>query len=119
MESLLSLETVLLVTRCPWNTATATEFPCPDGTHSTHTNLTDAGDCTDCPVGYWCGTGDTAPDPCAAGTYTNVTNTGSGSGSGDCSTCPAGYYCPSATDDLLECATGYYSADGAGRLHCL
>ena len=99
---------------CPTNTTFATQYPCPAGTFSAATDLTDGSECSACPEGSFCPAGSTAPSPCPAGTYTNVTNTrydypSHTWGEGSCAVCPAGFRCPADTDDPVPCAAGTMS----------
>ena len=72
--------------------------PTPDNSTNTGTG----GVCT---IGHSCPSGSSAPVPCAAGTYNNVT------GQSSCPQCPAGYYCVAQTDDysLYPCPAGRFN----------
>ena len=61
---------------CPMGTTFATQYPCPSGTYSDSTMLTQQSECTPCPPGFRCNTG----------TSTSTL-----------ATCIAGYYCPLGT----------------------
>ena len=61
-----------------------------------------------CPVGHFCPRNTSAPFPCAAGTFNNMTQQTS------CSTCPPGFYCPSNTIQYSNnlCPKGYFCPAG-------
>ncbi|XP_023933458.1 uncharacterized protein LOC106181652, partial [Lingula anatina] len=92
-------------TFCPSLNMTATGSPCAAGYYcirgsptATPVNET-YGDI--CPTGYYCPVGSSSPQPCAAGTYANVTGTVT------CPACPAGSYCPINTSWPIECPAGF------------
>ena len=57
-----------------------------------------------CPVGHFCPTGTTSPDPCPSGTFANTTG---GRMLSDCLDCTPGMYCE---NQQLSQPTGYCSA---------
>lgn len=60
-----------------------------------------------CPIGHYCPTGSSTPQPCSSSTYMNHT------GAAACYTCPQGYFCTSgSTAD--PCPQGYYCPIGTG-----
>jgi hypothetical protein len=101
---------------CPEGSSTSNPAACPDGSYSTATGMKSSSECTICPIGYYCLSGEDTPTVCPAGTYSsrislNALVDGVSSG---CITCPAGYTC--ADEPTFEpqiCPTGSYSADGA------
>lgn len=74
-------------------TGAPTKFPCPPGTYSDRSNLSDASQCDICPETKYCPGGE--PEP-----------------RGDC---PPGYYCPSGTRvaEQFPCPNGTYNPDYA------
>lgn len=118
---------------CPVGTSLTNQYPCPGGTYTDLTNLTNAASCTICPKGFSCpqGTGGISnpPLPCAPGFYcplgTTVStqfpcNPGTYSpfsnltAANECLPCPAGNYCSggwsaigSPTDGVGACAAGH------------
>ncbi|XP_053729819.1 SCO-spondin isoform X1 [Synchiropus splendidus] len=79
---------------CP--PASSAPFPCPPGSFSNNTGLTQPQDCTPCPPGFYClGSGNTAP-------------------SGPCS---PGFYCSGGASSPVqfEAGEGHYSLGGAVR----
>ncbi|KDO27716.1 hypothetical protein SPRG_22196, partial [Saprolegnia parasitica CBS 223.65] len=93
---------------CPIGTALPTTYPCPSGTYTALTNLTDPTQCTACPPGAYCPTGSVTPVLCPPGSYTSVTNTAApGPGTfPTCTTCPSGFYCPLGSVAPLPCGVG-------------
>lgn len=103
---------------CPFETTWGPQG-CPPGTYSNLTGATAASNCNDsvvggfvtpnassitiCPVGHLCNTTRlTAPIPCGAGLFQNVT------GQSVCRTCPVTNFCPNATTDQpLQCLAGH------------
>jgi hypothetical protein len=59
-----------------------------------------------CPVGSACPQGSSTPQPCASGTYANVT------GLAVCTTCPAGFYCVAGAVSPVVCPAGSVCASG-------
>ena len=104
----------------------------PNGKYCGTTGLTSTGtDCTAgyyctrgsssatqniCPIGYYWPAGTTAPVPCPAGTYNDLTGKGLLT---DCKSCPAGKFCPDAamtaapTTSTYNCAAGFIWLGGA------
>lgn len=74
---------------CPAGTPAPTRFPCPPGTFSPLSNLTDVSQCTPCTISFFCLGGGSAPD----------------------GSCPPGHVCPVATPDALEnpCPAGTFN----------
>jgi len=117
-------------TSCPagtfsGNNATVGPGPLDCGDAYPSTCAADATTCVDCPAGYACAEGSTAPAPCGVGTYSN-------SGADTCTTCPVGYYCGSntttstalfsgggswadASDAAGACFPGTFCEDGMAR----
>lgn len=56
---------------CPPNTIRPDDYPCPPGTFSSSTNLSDVAQCTQCPPGSWCPLASSAPKSCPAGSYSD------------------------------------------------
>ena len=66
-----------------------------------------------CPVGHYCKSGITEPEPCSSGTYKNVTGAKSVN---DCDACHAGNYCPFNGSGLyIKCGNGTYCPNGSIR----
>ncbi|OQR94999.1 hypothetical protein ACHHYP_00649 [Achlya hypogyna] len=100
---------------CPIGTALSTAYPCPSGTYTALTNLTDPTQCSACPPGSYCPTGSVAPIKCPPGTYTTVYNTAQ-PGPGVfpmCTTCPSGNYCPLGSVAPVPCGVGKMSPMGS------
>ena len=117
---------------CPNGTVFASDHPCPPGTYTDLTNLTDFSQCSVCPAGkacswgtggaspplncasgYYCPSGTTTPTQysCPAGTYTPSNNLTS---SLQCTTCPGGYYCSGGGSAISgSCDAGYYCPSGS------
>ena len=95
---------------CP--VATGNPQPCPRGTFSNTTQLTAAGECTDCMSGQYCATtGLTLPtgdcDPgyyCLSGAKQKQPPDGATGGE-----CPVAHYCPAGTSDPIVCPAGTYN----------
>ncbi|KAK3579705.1 hypothetical protein CHS0354_031226 [Potamilus streckersoni] len=103
---------------CPVGTVQAYQYPCPKGTFSNRTGLTNSSECTtcvgrmacdvqgltmpriECSAGYYCLEGAQSTTP-VQGTMANI--------------CPAGSYCPVGTADPVPCPEGSYSS--ATKLH--
>ena len=103
---------------CPFETTWGPQG-CPPGTYSNLTGATAASNCNDsvvggfvtpnassitiCPVGHLCNsTRLTAPIPCGAGLFQNVT------GQSVCRICPVTNFCPNATTDQpMQCLAGH------------
>lgn len=91
---------------CPMSSSGPNEIPCPARYYNPDYGGQSVEDCSMCvaggycpmasvlphvcPRGYYCGTGVSAPQPCAPGTYGNATGMILAS---DCITCDGGYYC--------------------------
>lgn len=60
-----------------------------------------------CPTGHYCPQGSSAPIPCAAGTFQNVT------GQSTCHVCTAGKWCISGTTTPTNCTAGSYCPAGS------
>lgn len=94
---------------CPNGTSFATEFPCPNGTFSNLTGLTDSTECTPCTPGHYCnqpGITETS-GLCFAGYFCL---SGSITPSPQDTMCPAGHYCPIGGTNPIPCPAGTYSA---------
>eukprot|EP00347_Sterkiella_histriomuscorum_P024098 403332318 len=100
------------------------ENACPGGTYSSATtNAQSDITCLDCPVGYYCKQGSSAPvvcpknaycplkselyTDCPVGYYRSSTQ---GTQLSDCSTCMTNYICPGGTDPIA-CPAGYNGFD--------
>lgn len=89
--------------------------PCPVGTYSSVTGLSNETECRQCPGGYYCSqTNSTAPTgPCEAGYYcrygSDASRPTAGVASGDAGVCPVGYYCGAMTADPEPCPSGTFS----------
>ena len=78
---------------CP--VGSSTMYNCPPGSYTPFNGTTGAGPTTDvsarlciqCPAGFYCAAGSTAPVECSAGSY-------SAAGASGCLSCEAGRYCP-------------------------
>ena len=98
---------------CPQGTRFASEHPCPLGTWSNSTGLTNASQCFECPAKYFCGSpGLSSPEGlCAAGFYcvsgSDTPTPLSGPATGD--ECPAGFYCLEGTEVPMPCPVGTFS----------
>ncbi|KAF0717142.1 hypothetical protein As57867_002460, partial [Aphanomyces stellatus] len=100
---------------CPLGTPSASSFPCPAGTYTAATNLTDPTQCASCPPGSYCPIGSVVPVPCPAGSYTPAINTTS-AGPGawpQCTFCPSGNYCPAGSTTPLPCGVGFHARLGS------
>jgi hypothetical protein len=94
---------------CPRNTPTATSNPCPAGTFTTSTALTNAEECSVCPVGHYCPIGSTNAQACPAGSFGASTHQSTST----CTTCTAGHECPSTgLSAPIQCTKGFYSVAG-------
>lgn len=86
---------------CPEGTGDFATFPCPNGTYSNSSSMTDVSNCTQCEPGKACiGTALTEPNAncsaghyCRVGAYTDKPNDDGATGA----PCPTGYYCPEGT----------------------
>ena len=69
------------------------------------TVLTTIENCHVCvtPTGHYCLRGTAAPEPCAAGSYTEEDGA---TGPEFCKTCPAGYFCEAGTATPTACDPG-------------
>ena len=91
---------------CPKRTITPID--CPAGTFSAQEGLSLESECEECPFGFYCSGGQSAPDgPCAAGYYcigkasiANPTDSTTGN------ICPVGHYCPSGSFEPTKCPKG-------------
>lgn len=110
---------------CPPRSSSENTPKCPAGTYGTATGLLEIGQCTTCPSGKFCVSGDTsstyttcpagyfcpigsiAATPCPRGTYRDSTG---GSSLTDCADCPTGAYCPEASIEPTLCPPGTYSS---------
>merc|ERR1719232_75018 len=106
---------------CPAGTATATQFPCPEGTFSDRADLHDKLHCDVCPKGFHCAAGTTTKNSqiiecpqnkyCPPGTMTSAIPL-----------CPAGYYAPHtrsmSLEDCFKCRPGSYCLEGASPVTC-
>ncbi len=102
---------------CLNGTVRANQYPCPDGTFSTKTQVASAADCTPCLGGQYClGTGLTAPTGfCHAGYYcTQGANTSTPTDGVTGAACPSGFYCPMNTTVPRACPMGKFS-NGLGN----
>ena len=99
---------------CPNRTAYSTQFPCPSGSFSNATMLTDSSQCVQCSGGMYCASeGLTTPTaPCAESYFcllgSSVPNPTDGT-TGDI--CPAGFYCPRGSQHGTPCPLGTFSND--------
>ncbi|KAL0230075.1 hypothetical protein PCE1_003639 [Barthelona sp. PCE] len=113
---------------CPEGTSVIDAYPCPAGTFTSRTNLTDQTECTICPAGFACSGGNgyisNPPQPCVSGHYcpagttdTEENNCPGGSYSpnamneavGDCTPCPGGSHCIGGQATISgPCTAGYY-----------
>ena len=96
------------------------ELPCPVGTFSSATRLTNADECTRAEPGFFAPTGSVAQTPCAAGTVAPTRGLGVCepcppgwyqplTGSTICRGCERGSYCPVGASAALPCKKGFYS----------
>eukprot|EP00953_Heterococcus_sp_UTEX-ZZ885_P041731 21268-Heterococcus_DN1.PRE.5 len=99
---------------CPTGTPAVNTYPCPQGTYSASTSLTDASQCLQCTAGNYCVQGSSAQIPCPAGTYSNAVGVVSQSG---CTQCDAGKACPS--NGMLAPTVRYFSAQQLTVSHTL
>lgn len=119
---------------CP-TIGTITPTPCPIGTASSLTGISNVAGCSGCPPGTYCpNTGMTTglacpagsycptlgtiiPTGCPAGTYSNQTGLSAVS---QCTTCAAGAYCPGGGSSTVTCPPGTYcpSTGGSSATQC-
>ncbi|KAL3926830.1 MAG: hypothetical protein SGPRY_003115 [Prymnesium sp.] len=102
-------------------TGSVVSQPCPAGTYSNTTGLSDMSQCWPCPAGSSCSTGSTAPtlcvpgtvqplagqaicEPCEGGTFRTEVNGTS------CEACYQGSYCPRGSSAPLPCLEGSFSS---------
>ena len=98
---------------CPEGTGLVWQ-PCPRGTYSSDTMLSNETQCLPCTIGSYCGSYNlTTPEgPCDAGYYclegsdTATPDTGY---TGTAGPCPEGHYCPANTGVPLPCPRGTFS----------
>lgn len=114
---------------CPPGTASTTAHPCPAGTWSPLSNLSDSSQCTVCSAGYVCngglstmttkctpgyycpqGTYTFDQFPCPSGTYYPAYGSETAS---DCLDCPQGSFCESGSANPVQCPLGTYMNRGA------
>nr|CCA16646.1 conserved hypothetical protein [Albugo laibachii Nc14] len=102
---------------CPEKTSSATRFPCPSGSYTERTNISQPEECEACPIGAYCPQGADRPIPCRPGTFAERQRTrDAGPGTWpSCVSCPAGFYCPSASVRPLPCGVGMYSKENAEK----
>ena len=98
---------------CPINTFYDEQYPCPPGTFSASTGLTEEADCSDCTAGKYCeiyGISDLSARDCAEGFYcsgsADVSKPMDSSGYGGI--CEIGQFCPSGSSAAQECTAGKY-----------
>jgi len=104
---------------------------CPSGTFTDATNLTIAGECSECPAGYACPAGSTSATAsscavghyCPAGTFASTDYTCPGGtysaktrlqAAAECTECPRGKYCSGLGESTFTatCTAGYYCPNG-------
>ena len=87
---------------------TTNPSPCPIGTFSSNTGLTNSTECVPCTAGSYCSTSglDAVTGPCKAGYYCPT-----GSSSNVENICPVGYHCPSGSSEPQLCDPGSYSLE--------
>ena len=93
---------------CPEGTIISNEFPCPVGSYSDMTGLSNSSQCSVCPAGHYCAElGITFPTGlCMAGYYcVEGSETATPSGY----ECPRGHFCPNGTHTPFPCPVGTYS----------
>ncbi|CAH1789583.1 unnamed protein product [Owenia fusiformis] len=95
--------------------ATLDPAPCPNGTYSNITLLSDISQCTDCTPGYYCnGLGLVeVSGPCKAGYYCPL-----GSSLETEIICPEGQHCPQGSATPKDCPPGSYT-DSQGESSCI
>ncbi|XP_022100039.1 zonadhesin-like [Acanthaster planci] len=109
---------------CPAGTQNPSQYPCAAGSWTNQTNLAAQEECYECPRGWYCLEGSTAPtDTCATGHYCPAgTQTATqfpchaGSYSNDrgnirweqCEDCTVGNYCPEGSSLPTACPAGTY-----------
>ena len=97
---------------CLLRTAQGNQYPCPEGTYSNNTGLSDDSNCTVCPGGYYCATqGLTTPTGiCSGGHYCTegavIPNPVDGT-TGD--VCGEGFYCPPGSAVGIRCPVGTFN----------
>ena len=103
---------------CPEGTQTSSQYPCPIGTFSNSTGLTNESQCTHCTPGYYCQTPNLVQPTgeCLAGYYCTAGATDPNpTSNGD--QCPQGSYCVTASPNFVNCPKGTYG--GAPQLTAL
>ena len=95
---------------CTPNSKKPTEVPCLAGTYSNVRGLSLQSQCKDCPAGYYCPAGLTAPIACPSGTYNSAIK---GTSISSCLACDAGNYCLEAATSKTPCGIGKYSPASA------
>ena len=116
---------------CPAGTEYADQYPCPAGTFTDSTSLTNSSQCTVCPQGYYCTIGGNSTDKvlcprgkycpegsgyshnysCSAGTYSWSLGNYQQS---QCGSCPGGFYCSRGASYVSGwCSQGHYCPSGS------
>ncbi|XP_028563977.2 uncharacterized protein LOC114585457 [Podarcis muralis] len=109
---------------CPLGTGFPFSFPCLPGSYWDNSTVGGGDVCKPCPAGFYCDSvavtqpkvcplgsfcvsGQSQPEPCPAGTYGNRKGL---AGLQDCSPCRAGFYCgaPGQTTPSGRCEAGFY-----------
>ncbi|XP_049323141.1 zonadhesin isoform X1 [Astyanax mexicanus] len=95
---------------CP--AGAANQQPCPAGTYSNQSGLTESSECTQCSPGSYCsGTGNTSPSgPCSAGFLCfGGASLPSPTGNVTGTQCPPGFYCLTGSFTATPCPKGTFS----------
>ena len=106
---------------CPQGTEYSRQFPCPVGTFSNSTGLSNSSQCTPCLAGYYCpASGQTSPFAlCSAGYFCRTGATSASPNQGqDANICPEGYICTEGTAEPVACLPGTYSNQTGVQTSC-
>ena len=88
---------------CPVGTQYAKQFPCPEGTYSNNSGISNKTQCQPCLPGFYCTLGTNLPNLlCEAGYYCPSRSTSPSK------ECPVGFYCPEKSPSPVPCDSGMY-----------
>ena len=98
---------------CPEGTGHVWQ-PCPTGTFSATSGLSNSTECTLCTGGFYCDSPNSTDvsGPCDAGYFCRTGSDSripSGLNKGDAGICPLGHFCPAHTDSPKACPAGTYN----------
>lgn len=120
---------------CPLKSIRAERYPCPAGTFSSDTDLTDSSECSECTAGHYCPKGYDEEIPCPDGTYAenpgqtecdpcpdgkecydsaSTSTPKARTGADTAAACPKGQYSPEGESTCIDCEDGYYCDQDSG-----